>query len=377
MKLLPRTILLLSGLLAPLAVADEVSCSEQASKNLLANPSWESGLPGWSYSYSGAGLSSEHTDGVQSVYTPGTVILGQIFQTVQDLQIGVEYSASVDYMPFMDPSTTLQKTCLAYLIHDEALTSNIISYKTMVVNRNTNSWNTLAGTYKPTKSTMVFRLISNCGTPATPLFRFYWDNAIFKGPPTEVCTTSLSPTSTTEATTTADPTTTSEGQSTTEALSTTSASETTTEAQTTTTSDQTSAPTDSMITTSETETSTFASETTIDGQTTTTTDQTTATTDSQTTALTDSTTTTIGSEISTFTSETTTGDQTTTTTDSQTSSGESQSTTKAQTSTSESETVIESQSTTSQTPSISEAPTTTPSSTTFATSTRTRHRCRP
>ncbi|KAJ3543788.1 hypothetical protein NM208_g3391 [Fusarium decemcellulare] len=339
MKLLPHPVLFLAGLLASFAGADEVSCIEQPSENLLANPSWELGLAGWSYSYSGSGLSSEHTDGAQSVYIPGTVILGQIFQTVLISQVGATYTASVDFMPFMDPSTTLQKTCLVYLIHDDALTSNIIDYKTMVVNRNTNHWNSLSGTYAPTKSTMVFRLISNCGTPATPLFRMHFDNASFRAPPIQVCTTSLSPTSTTESqtTTTAEPTTTTtttESQSTTESETTTSASETTTESQTTATADLTTTS-DSTTITTEAQTSTSASETTTESQTTTSAE----------------------AETSTSASETTTESQTTTTT-------ESQSTT-------------ETQSATSQTLSISEAPTTTSFSTTFATSTRTRGRCRP
>ncbi|KUI61949.1 hypothetical protein VP1G_09095 [Cytospora mali] len=67
---------------------------------MVTNPSWEDGTEGWTYTYPGTTTDQYSTDGSYSLTFSNLNVLtyNRIQQTLEGLQIGVEYDVSLDFL---------------------------------------------------------------------------------------------------------------------------------------------------------------------------------------------------------------------------------------------------------------------------------------
>ncbi|KAF4996952.1 hypothetical protein F66182_16350, partial [Fusarium sp. NRRL 66182] len=129
-----------------------VQCSPATGYADIVNPSFEDGTSGWSYSFTAATTTTTQfaTNGSNSLYLPGQKTYWYVSQTVSGLQIGTTYTASVDVLPYMNPSYSIQEECNIYLYHTTLADANLIAYKTGEFGKTNDAWFTLSGAWTPT-----------------------------------------------------------------------------------------------------------------------------------------------------------------------------------------------------------------------------------
>ncbi|KAI0102116.1 hypothetical protein GGR51DRAFT_574260 [Nemania sp. FL0031] len=193
-------------------------CYEETSPNLFTNPSWEDGLTGWNYIYPHTISTAQHSDGDYSLMTTSQYSYQLVTQTVNDLVVGTAYEFSVDFNIIVS-NVGLVESCTMYLYHDVLSSTNLVAVKAGAYNLNSNKdWKTLTGTYTATATSALLGFYTVCSPYRIPQIAIYLDNAVLRGPATQVCPTTSEPTvapTTSESTpvSTSEPTPTPSGSS--------------------------------------------------------------------------------------------------------------------------------------------------------------------
>ncbi|KAJ8124611.1 hypothetical protein O1611_g9029 [Lasiodiplodia mahajangana] len=161
-------------------------CYEEASPNLLTNPSWEDGLTGWTYIYPHSTSTAQQSDGDYSLMSTTVYPYQLVTQTVGDLVVGTAYEFSVDFNIIVS-NLAITETCTMYLYHDSLTTTNLVSWKNNAYNMSPKGWQTLSGTYTATTTSVLFGIYTACSPYRLSQIAIYLDNAVLRGPSTQVC----------------------------------------------------------------------------------------------------------------------------------------------------------------------------------------------
>ncbi|CAG9952556.1 unnamed protein product [Clonostachys rosea f. rosea IK726] len=158
----------------PAAVSSSAPSACQT--NGFSNPSFETGLDGWSFTQGSANqISWDHTDGASSVAFSGTEVV-EFSQTVSGLTTR-EHTISIDYrVNGATAPDTIQRTC-QLSVSDE---SHVISTgpSTVYTSTQNTEWKTFQATWTPTDdSTDVTFLLSCTSTGSSPYAYIAFDNA--------------------------------------------------------------------------------------------------------------------------------------------------------------------------------------------------------
>jgi hypothetical protein len=187
------------------AVVGQEICTTEQAPNLLVNPSWEAGTAGWSYIFPGgaASISSAYasngqsslsvfflipyilqaTDSPFSSLLPTTASYSLVQQTLTNLEVGKQYTISVDLQGVVSQPYSITEQCVIYLYHDALTTTNLLANKVIQFNHNLNTgWQTFSSTYTATSATLLFGFYAYCTPFKTPvIFNAYLDNAVVRG----------------------------------------------------------------------------------------------------------------------------------------------------------------------------------------------------
>ncbi|ROV92210.1 hypothetical protein VMCG_09305 [Cytospora schulzeri] len=92
-------------------------------------------------------------------------ILGvlQLHQTLNDLQVGVPYDFSFDFLIVANQTNGLMENCAIYMHHDALTVDNLIVRTTSItLPTMAATWKTYGGTYTPTSSSIVLGISVGC-----------------------------------------------------------------------------------------------------------------------------------------------------------------------------------------------------------------------
>ncbi|KAI0438191.1 hypothetical protein F4803DRAFT_569825 [Xylaria telfairii] len=175
---------LASAILAtiPAFVAATNDCSTENAPNLLVNPSFETGVDGWSTNFGLTASTDCASDGTHSLKSSAVYAANVLSQTVNDLAVGTEYEFSIDYRIAVTDYAYITETCTAYLYHDSLSYANLFGSKVASYTINSDKiWITLSGKYTATSSSTLFGFYVACTPYRLPQISIYADNAIVRG----------------------------------------------------------------------------------------------------------------------------------------------------------------------------------------------------
>ncbi|KXJ90380.1 hypothetical protein Micbo1qcDRAFT_163985, partial [Microdochium bolleyi] len=180
-------------------------CPLVPAPNVLQNPSWESGLNPWQYSWYATGTDSDDaSNGSKEITIPTGLAQAWMYQTVSGLTVGESYEFKVDWKGrWPSAPSGWERKCNIGIFHDKVNTNSAVVYKQFKITKSSNSWKTLKGTYKVSSASVKFIVYSSCDDDYGAPFYSRFDNAVLRKQHGErVCASTTSTTSTAATTST-------------------------------------------------------------------------------------------------------------------------------------------------------------------------------